>query len=149
MPFRPGVSGNPRGRLGGQWLARKRRIAEAQKSFDILVQCRDALTKREDLSPGELKDLSAICERIMTRCVGMPQREGSGASEIDPARIFIDTLEAFVRYLAPRDPVALEYLELHIRGFAEQTKNGGLLPDSQPSTALAKFQGIVVDDGHE
>jgi hypothetical protein len=137
MPFQKGQSGNPAGyKTKRQWIAEKRRISEARKTFDRLIQIRDGLIKEigEDENGNTIyatpsaKDLLNCCRQIFDRAIGLPRVEGDLGmdGQMDKAMLFLDFLRSMMLYLSAKDPEALQYLEFHLRGFAEEMKLGSL-----------------------
>jgi len=75
------------------------------------------------------KTTSPAAKRSWNRSVGTPRTEGCDpSSDVDKGVLFIDFMRSLIGYLSSKDPQALEYLEFHLRGFAQEIKTGALLP---------------------
>jgi hypothetical protein len=84
--FKPGQSGNPYGRTKRFWINEKKRLREARKSFDKLVEIRDAkiyqrtfevvdgVVKEVDVVPS-VKEVRESCKAIMAYTVGLPVQQ--------------------------------------------------------------------------
>jgi hypothetical protein len=141
MPFQKGQIPNPSGaKYKRQWIAEKRRIAEARKTWEFLIKLRDGMVLERkqigtdkdgepimaDIVPSA-KDLLNCCRQIFDRAIGLPRVEGEfGMDGQDRAVLFLDFLRMLIVYLNSTDPQASQYLEFHLRGFAEEMKLGSL-----------------------